>query len=109
MDKDGTNFRKLLIVIVILCSYYNMTSQTWQWAKIHNSGYEGYAVCTDLNSNVYLAGVVYGTVATSAYTITTTGPNAILIKHDLNGNVLWVRSVNRGVGYGAYCDHAGNV
>src|ERR1051326_5977608 len=85
-------------------------SQSWDWALGYGgSGHDkAWSSATDAAGNVYVYAFVAGSTANpttiGSYTFTSGGMK--VIKHDPNGNVIWIVSVN-GPGYveqGKYMD-----
>lgn len=74
----------------IMLVKYN-SAGTRQWTKIYNYSYNGIEqpndICLDLSGNIYVTGT------------STRGPggvyDAILLKYDQSGNILWVKRINR--------------
>jgi hypothetical protein len=117
-----------IITTIITCAFCAIAAgqpATWTWAKSgtgnSNLSDRGKSVATDVNGNVYSAGIfesptiVFGThTITSSNVATQSGPtdDGFLVKYDASGNVLWVISVS-GPGieeaYAVDTDSTGNV
>ncbi len=92
---------------------YNAAGQT-QWARSIISGRQDsifYAVTTDAEDNVYVAGLIRGAgINGDIYTfgpgVTAGGTNVdtsvVIVKYDKNGTALWARTNSTGVGGSIY-------
>lgn len=109
---------KNYILLALLVYSISSTAQAppWAWAKsATGTAYdEGYAVCSDLNGNVYVAGnFESGTLTFGSYPLTNAGPrDFFLVKYDPSGTVLWAQSFG-GSGYDGVedicVDPSGNI
>ncbi len=105
-----------LLALIIYSSSSFAQAPPWAWAKsATGSAYdEGYAVCSDLNGNVYVAGnFESGTLTFGSFPLTNAGPrDFFLVKYDPAGTVLWAQSFG-GSGFDGVedicVDPAGNV
>lgn len=82
------------------------------WAKSGGSGY-GTGVGVDINDNLYTTGIYFG-ASISFDTVTASGGGGgdmYVVKHNTNGNALWVRSTNGSAfegGFSLTADEDGN-
>ena len=81
----------------------SITAQTpnWAWAKCSISDNPYYekssAFASDNNGNIFVAGTYVGTVSFGNFTLTSAAVYGnFLVKYDLNGNVIWAKSLASG-------------
>jgi hypothetical protein len=110
----------LNIFSVLLLLSNKISSQTYQWAKgFGDSSIDGsYSNVIDASGNVITIGGFYGTVdfdpGIGTYTLASSGSgtNVYILKLDVNGNFVWVKSFGGGggaYGKGITLDPSGNI
>jgi gliding motility-associated-like protein len=104
-------------VTFLLLYAVTATGQTWLWGRGNTgSGVDGWAVAIDPAGNVFAAGINFDPyqVAFGTTVIPNAGSGAfqcVLVKYDVNGNVLWATGTQNGDTYliNIAADKAGNV
>ena len=97
----------------LLAKYDRDGSNIWARRGTGNNGEEATAVALDFAGNVFIAGILRGTMNLGGVNLVSAGADDIfLAKFDADGNVLWARRAG-GSGYdqgnGVAADAAGNV
>ncbi|HTA83115.1 MAG TPA: hypothetical protein VK783_09285, partial [Bacteroidia bacterium] len=86
----------ILTIILIFHSFFAM-GQSWLWGKTEpvkgsTAEFEGMAVATDKNKNVFLAGELYDTLIAGSNILISSGQgNSVIMKYDSSGNLLWAK------------------
>jgi hypothetical protein len=69
----------------------------WSRALVSTSDISGMGVAVSSTNNVYVTGTYQGSVSVPALTSTAGSPDALLLRYDPNGNLMWSRSIG-GIG-----------
>lgn len=99
-----------LFTIVLSVSFSNSFSQNWIWAKTTNGGGQTHSVYADASGNVFVTGTYGGSIVFGSTTLTSSvASNIFIVKYDMNGNVIWAKSLGGGRGSSIRTDVSGNV
>ena len=105
----------LFVVCFVIIGNITIHAQGWQWMKgAHNGESHGEYVTTDLDGNVYTAGINFGNNHFGTYTTPAGGfvGNLVMAKYDSLGNIGWIKYYNSSIGSfpaGMVTDPFGNV
>jgi len=110
---------RTLIFLFLSSIIFQAQGQTFEWAKrMGDANYQyGYDIANDNSNNVFVTGYFQGTVdfdpGTGTSNLTSAGGYDVFIqKLDLNGNLLWAKSVGStggDRGFSISTDNSGNV
>jgi hypothetical protein len=102
------NYILIFFLFISLCN-----AQTWPWAKSGDgTGLdEGLNVTTDSNGDAIITGIFQSpTITFGTYTLTNSGSYDIyIVKYNINGNVLWAKSIPGAWGYSLSTDESNNI
>ncbi|MEO8088357.1 MAG: SBBP repeat-containing protein [Bacteroidota bacterium] len=85
------------------------------WARETDAGYpaRAYGICLDSLGYIYLTGIFNDSASFSGHVIYGSTEDIFLVKYDMNGNVIWVRSAggtnNQEEGIACATDNKGNI
>ncbi len=108
--------KNLFLIFFVITGIVNGQSPNWVWAQSAGgaSSEEGSGIATDINGNVYVAGLYFSsTITFGTYTLTNNGNyDTYLVKYDALGNVLWAKSAGGAfddVSLSVATDPSGNI
>lgn len=99
-----------LFTIVLSVCFSKSFSQNWIWAKTTNGGGQTKSVYADASGDVFVTGTYGGSIVFGSTTLTSSvASNIFIVKYDMNGNVIWSKSLGGGRGSSIRTDVSGNV
>src|ERR1041385_7322857 len=104
-----TQLLTTLIFLSVFSKNISVKAQTWQWAREEAANGEGYGLACDNSGNVFVSGGTSGAAVIGTFTSPTTGANAVLVKYDPDGHVLWANYIPGAFGFNVACDASGNA
>lgn len=103
--------KNIFLFTIVLSIYFSKSfSQNWIWAKTTNGGGQTQSVYADANGDVFVTGTYGGSIVFGSTTLTSSvASNIFIVKYDMNGNVIWAKSLGGGRGSSIRTDMSGNV